>query len=647
MLPLPNLDDRRFQDLVDDAKRLVAHYCPDWTDHNVSDPGVTLIEAFAFMVDELFYRLNRVPDRMYLTFLDLLGVQLHPPSAATTDLTFWLSAPQPDVVLIPAGTSASTRRTEEEDAVVLSTTDELVVPPRRLLHLATQASGDAPVIRRVEQGSANPAFQAHPAPGDALLIGLNDAAPSCAVVVRLDCEVRGVGVDPEHPPLVWEAWQGREWERCELGHDETGGLNRPGDVLLHLPRRHEASVLAQSRAGWLRCRVTEPVPGQPFYSASPVLLAASAFTIGGTVRAVHAETIRDDAIGISEGIPAQSFPLSRAPVVPGSDPFVVEVAGGSGWQEWTEVDTFAGSGPDDRVVQIDRTNGIVHFAPAVRTADGGFQRYGAIPPAGSPIRVPQYRTGGGPRGNVSARAVSVLRSTIPFVVRVENRRAAQGGVAMETVEQARERGPLALRTRDRAVTAEDYEQLARRAAPGIARVRCLPATTEADSGGVRVLIVPVAAVDEDNRLSFADLNPREDILATVADYLDERRPVGARVLVEPPFYRGITVVAELEAHRRVSPVSLRRDALRALYLYFDPLRGGPDGEGWPFGRPVHAGEVHAVLQGLPGTEIVHDVLLFPADPRDGRRGEPTNRIDLDRGSLVFSFEHQVRVKAGA
>ena len=56
MLPAPNLDDRHFQDLVDDAKRLVQQRCPEWTDHNVSDPGVTLIEAFAQMVDQLLER---------------------------------------------------------------------------------------------------------------------------------------------------------------------------------------------------------------------------------------------------------------------------------------------------------------------------------------------------------------------------------------------------------------------------------------------------------------------------------------------------------------------------------------------------------------------------------------------------------------
>src|SRR5215831_11414193 len=92
-LSTPNLDDRHFQELVDDAKRLVQQRCPEWTDHNVSDPGVTLIEAFAQMVDQLIYRLNRVPDRHYVKFLDLLGVQLFPPTAATGTATFWLAAP--------------------------------------------------------------------------------------------------------------------------------------------------------------------------------------------------------------------------------------------------------------------------------------------------------------------------------------------------------------------------------------------------------------------------------------------------------------------------------------------------------------------------------------------------------------------------
>ena len=115
-LPVPNLDDRRFQDLVDDAKRLVQQRCPEWTDHNVSDPGVTLIEAFAWMTDQLLYRLNRVPDRDYVKFLELIGVRLFPPTAARADVTFWLSAPQPETVRIPVGTQVATVRTQTDVA---------------------------------------------------------------------------------------------------------------------------------------------------------------------------------------------------------------------------------------------------------------------------------------------------------------------------------------------------------------------------------------------------------------------------------------------------------------------------------------------------------------------------------------------------
>src|ERR1044072_5534852 len=115
VLPAPNLDDRRFQDLVDDAKRLVQQRCPTWTDHNVSDPGVTLIEAFAQMVDQLIFRLNRVPDLHYIKFLELIGVERRPPAAAQGSVTFWLSAPQPQSVTVRAESLAATPRTDVSD----------------------------------------------------------------------------------------------------------------------------------------------------------------------------------------------------------------------------------------------------------------------------------------------------------------------------------------------------------------------------------------------------------------------------------------------------------------------------------------------------------------------------------------------------
>ena len=157
-LPVPNLDDRRFQDLVDDAKRLVQQKCPEWTDHNVSDPGVTLIETFAWMTDQLIYRLNRVPDRNYVKFLELIGVNLFPPTAARSQVKFWLSAPQQQPVVLATGTEVATVRTQTEDAVVFATERELSVIPCELSYLVVQRVDQEAVDRTV--GNDHPACQA-------------------------------------------------------------------------------------------------------------------------------------------------------------------------------------------------------------------------------------------------------------------------------------------------------------------------------------------------------------------------------------------------------------------------------------------------------------------------------------------------------
>src|SRR6187549_3419714 len=128
-LPTPDLDDRDFQSLVDEAKRLVQKTSPEWTDHNVSDPGVTLIEAFAQMVDQLIYRLNRLPDRHYVKFLELIGVRLFPPTAARGTVTCWLSAPQPATVLVRAETEVATARADLEEAISFTTTHDLSIVP--------------------------------------------------------------------------------------------------------------------------------------------------------------------------------------------------------------------------------------------------------------------------------------------------------------------------------------------------------------------------------------------------------------------------------------------------------------------------------------------------------------------------------------
>jgi predicted phage baseplate assembly protein len=645
-LPVPNLDDRRFQDLVDDAKRLVQQKCPEWTDHNVSDPGVTLIELFAWMTDQLIYRLNRVPDRNYVKFLELIGVNLFPPTAARSQVTFWLSAPQPDVVRIPVGTQAATVRTETDEAIVFATIEDLPIIPSSLTELGSMVDGKTfrDQWAALEKGSGFTCFKDVPAPGDALYVGLSEAVPSNAVRLRFSCHIEGVGVDPTNPPLTWEAWSGEDWEPCELDSDTTGGLNRDGDVVIHVPRSHTASLVAKKRAGWVRARVTDLVEGQPAYSASPSITSLNAITIGGTADAVNAELVSDEDIGISAGVAGERFSLKREPVVPGDEPAVLEVSGEAGWEEWTEVADFAGSGPTDKHFVLELSNAEVRLGPAVRQEDGIIRQYGAVPEKNARLRMRAYRTGGGRKGNVSARSLSVLKSSIPFVARVENRRAASGGVDGEDIENAKVRGPIRLRTRGRAVTTEDFEHIAREAAPEVARIRAVAAGDGADAGSVRVLVVPSAGSSDGGWLRFEQLVPGEETLQAITDRLEEARVIGTRAIVEPPVYRGVTVVAKLRARPRQNPNRLQDEALRALYSYFDPITGGPEGSGWPFGRPVNVGEVYSVLQGIRGTELVEDARLFGADPITGQRGQQTQRLEVEPHALVFSYEHQVLVE---
>ncbi|MFI8252221.1 putative baseplate assembly protein [Streptomyces filamentosus] len=653
-LPSPHLDDRHFQGLVDEAKRLVQRRCPEWTDHNVSDPGVTLIEAFATMVDQLVYRVNRVPEKSYLTFLDLIGVRLHPPTAAGTDVTFRLSAPQPEPVFVRAGTEVATVRTETEPAVVFTTTRDLAIMPCAYAALATLPAGPGPGspaepadrTGELGMGRAVPCFSPAPVPGDALYVGLSAAVPAGVVVLRLDCGVQGVGVDPLRPPLVWEAWDGLRWAACEVEKDDTGGFNRSGELILHLPATHTALSIVRRPGGWLRCRLVAAAPDQPTYVAPPVVRGVTAFTIGATVGAEHAERITDEVLGTAEGVAGQSFTVARPPVVPGE--FALEVvapdASAAPEAPWTRVDDFAHSGPGDRHFTLDEGTGRVDFGPAVRERDGTVRYFGQVPTKGATVRVRAYRTGGGVRGNVARSTLRVLRGTVPLVARVENRRPAVGGVDAETVDSARVRGPLTLRTLQRAVVPRDYELLAREVAPDAARVHCVP---DDDEGGVRLLLVPAGRGDARGRIAFDELVPPPRTLERIAEHLDARRPIGARVVVEPPFYQGVTFVATVQASRGTAGERVREEGIAALDGYFNALTGGPAGDGWPFGRPVQTGEAYAVLQRVPGVDLVDDVRLYRADPVTGQRTEvPDGRIALDRHALVFSYEHQLRVREG-
>jgi predicted phage baseplate assembly protein len=648
-LPAPDLDDRRFQDLVDDAKRLIQRRIPAWTDHNVHDPGITLIEAVATIADQLSYRLNQVPERHHRKFLDLLGITLRPPQAARADVTFRLSGPRPEAVRVPAGTQVATRRLPGEAQVSFSTLADLVIVPASLAELrAAPAVGDAPsrltdLGPAIAQGQQVACFSDVPRPGDRLYAGLAAAAPGCLVLLRTDSAVEGIGVHPGHAPLRWEAFTGSAWAACEVESDDTGGLNRPGDILLHIPPGQVPSLVNGIRAAWLRATVTEPEDGYPGYSRSPVLSRLTAMCVGGTTAAIHADRVATDPLGEADGSPGQQFALSRRPMLDIGDPPVLEVASDAGWQAWQCVPDFAGSGRDDPHYRLDRAAGTIELGPAVRLADGSMRSHGRVPAEGTAVRLRGYWTGGGNAGNVRAGALCVLRTPIPFVRSAVNRRPAGGGSDGESVDEAKLRAARALRSCDRAVTAQDFEVIAGEAAGPAARVHCVPPAGPADP--VRVLVLPDVSGYGPGRLPFAALTPDRDLLQRIAAALDRRRLVGTRVAVEPPRYRGVTVALRLRARRGRDADQLTADALAALYLWLHPRLGGPEGSGWPFGRPVTLGDAHAALASLADLDYVEDARLYPADPVSGSRGEAAQHVEVADDELPFSFEHLVQVRA--
>jgi predicted phage baseplate assembly protein len=646
-LPAPNLDDRRFQDFVDDAKRLLQRRIPAWTNHNVHDPGVTLIEAVATVADQLSFRLNQVPERHHRKFLDLLGITLRAPTAARTDLTFRLSAARPDTITVPSGTTGSTRRGPGEPPVSFTTLDDLAIVSVSLTELrAAPAIGDEASVLRdlgptLKDGEPSNCFSDVPLPGDRLYIGLSDAAPSCTILLRTDSTIEGIGVDPERPPLRWEAaLPGGNWGECEVESDETGGLNRPGDIIVHLPKEHTVLLINGVRAGWIRAVVTEPAPDTPAYSRTPVLSRITASCIGGTAAAINAAQVDEEVLGAAEGAPGQRFTVARRPILAQSEP-VVEVSNGDGWQEWTQVGDFATSGRDDPHYVLDREAGVIELGPAVRLADGSMRSYGMVPPERAMVRVRDYWSGGGSAGNVRPSAVTVLAGSIPYVSSVTNRHAGSGGRDGETIDEAKVRAPRLLRSRDRAVSAEDFELIASEAAGAAVRIRCVPPPDA--STPVRVLLVPDVSGYGAGRVPFPALTPSEELLERIATALDARRLIGVHVVVEPPHYQGITIAARLRPRRGFDAEQLREAALSALYRWLHPWQGGTDGDGWPFGRPVTIGDVHAALSDVEGLDYVEEARLYPADPTTGTREKATQRVDVGADMLPFSYDHQIQV----
>lgn len=683
MLPKENLDDRTFEDLVAECILRIPRYCPEWTDFNPSDPGITLIELFAWLTDQMLMRFNKVPRRNYITFLELLGIKLQPPAPAQTKVSFYVTQPDTYPYSIPKGTEVGTERTETEEAIIFSTESDLSIAQPEIIHFLTaQTLEERPSSLRDGfgarwsresdgewRGEETPLFNEQPEVGNCFYLVLNPEASLTGNILAITfrgASATPTGIDPDNPPRTWSAWDGEQWISILIKEEDdyTGGFSfnnedsqdintlPVGEVIVHLPTDFPTDNFEGYQGYWLRCHYTEPIGGQGTYRQAPKIVGVSLQSIGGSVAVKQSFAIRDELLGISDGKPGQYFTLQNIPVLERrSEEYIAVIPPGSPPQTWTEVRDFASSTPNNPHYILDSLTGTVQFGPLIQepshhvretkfrasqtqlpvlgnystrlvgNMDGTLEKqYGSIPPKGAEIRMRCYRTGGGRLGNVESHTLKVVKSAVPYVSRVTNYQSAKGGCDPESLNQAMLRAPQILRTRDRAVTKEDFEILTHQGGRGaIARTLCLPVEA---AGTVTVLAVPEA-----ERINLElGLSPEALVLTpflreqTLA-YLEERKLLGVRLQLQEPDYVGVAVTTSIGLEsiyqNDLAENKIRQQLEIALYKFLNPLTGGIAGQGWEFGRSVYISDIIAIFQKVPGVRYIAEVILNSFDRQNG------------------------------
>jgi len=603
LIPVPNLDDRDWRQIKDEMIRAIPERTPEWTDHNLSDPGITLIEAFALQVEQLIYRLNQVLPKHMREYLNMIGVTLTPPSAARAMCYFRTTAKPTFDLTVLKGFEVGTSGASGEKPVVFTTDRDLVIRAARLKKILADQGGTFADFTD-DALDAGTIFNPLPsvAPGDALYLAYAEDNYFEKLIVDLAVPASGVSG-------LWEYFEVRadgtsSWEPLEI-QDGTQGFTQSGEVAFEVPPGWDSTSIEGVRATWLRYRVTDVAPGGYFAT----LRKLDIDRILGRMSCSNAVTVPEEILGSSDGSIDQSFFLAKVPVLDLS----LVVDEGAGFQEWTEVYDFSASGPNHQHYMLNRGTGEVLFG------DG---RHGKVPAKGTGnVRAKPYRYGGGSKGNVGAGTISKLRETHPFIASVINKEAASGGGDEETIQQAMERGPAeVLRTRNRAVTAEDFETLTLESSTGIARAKTLPLFDPAEPdvekpGLVSVIVLPKGGAP----LSLA-------LRTQVREYLDARRLVTTQIFVVETEFVPVDIGVIVAKTAGANPVELEAKVREVIREFYDPEYGGSSsmavayvadlsferGSGWAFGRNVYRSELFELLERIEGVDHVEEIAT-PSD----------------------------------
>jgi hypothetical protein len=641
----PDLDDRTWQDLVDEMRALIPKYAPQWTDHNPSDLGISLIELFAWLGEGIIYRLNRTPEKNFLAFLNLLGTTRDPATPASTYLTFTSGA---SAVTVPAGTLAQTAASPAQQPVVFETDEDVTILPMSL----TDVLSVGPYTGITAQYDVAGPLAGAPAakypvtlPGNQtvqLCFGF-DQATTQDLVLRLRF-FRPV-LDPSQLTITWLYSKGTTeplaWPEIPAPGDATELLRHDGSVRLKVPNDW-AAQRPTGASGWTTVTARDAnltVTGQRFWVGLRLTNKTSAALAIGIDRVLHnaaaahnALTIQTpEPLGQSTGQPFGVFglanrPLYRQPAT--TTPYghlVVQVGAGDPvvWQTWTlAADLPAGPGQAYRVNPATGEVGFGNYDDQTKLG------HGTVPPAGSQIRALTYRyVAGGQSGNVAPDRVTILGPTpqggLPTgITAVTNLGPGLDGSDEEAIEDTLRRAPDELKVRGRAVTAADYEFLAVEATTDIVIVRALPPRLQdADApsgsawkrgdpwafagisrapGTVNLVVVP------DQGATVPRPEPTPDLVREVQAYLDERRDLTAHLAVLAPRYLPVIVQTELTIWQQaidagVDLFKLKADTVSRIQVFLHPTQGGPDGSGWQLGQPVFVSDLFKAI--MPPEDI--------------------------------------------
>lgn len=645
----PKIDDRRYSDIVAEARTRIPRYTPEWTDLNENEPGIAVIELFGWMTELLISRLGNVPKLNYLKFLELIGIELTPARPARAEINFPVQTNFTEpYTIVPLHTQVETQQPDEQGRSIVFETERALIALTAVVDAVQFDNGIS--FQDLSAANADPTKGFQPfgpgaRPGASVLLGFDSTLDFPSVEINLMVWVKNRRTkgpfyatcgSTARPPatLQWEFWDGRDWFPLDLLKDETATFTRSGHVYLNAPPKGR---LLRSPIGkipspryWIRARMSAGA-----YQMAPTLLAIRTNTVG----AMQAETIDGEILGGSNGRPEQVFRLANQPVLEGTLALVVNE--GDGEVLWREVADFFASGRDDTQYALNRTTGEIRFG------DG---REGRIPVA-NPIRpanivARQYRFGGGLRGNVGAAEINSLHGAVGGIdgALIANLFPACGGGDEESLDEARARVPQTLKSHERAVTAEDFE-LHARASGGIARAKALP-LVHPDFPGVDVPgVVSVIVVPEPDDPADPAPMPTEGTLRTVCAYLDRRRLATTELYVIAPSYREVVATAELVCRDDADLAEVKQLALASLERYFHPLTGGEDsrpehdGSGWPFGGDIF---YSLVLQRLlvPGARRVAKLELT----LEGETAEFCTDVPLEDNALLRNGLHAISVR---